>query len=509
MKVNRTKSFIYNSITAALFQLAVFVTGFIVPRIMLVNYGSEINGLVTSITQFIAYFNLVEAGLAGAAIYALYKPLADDDHISINAILSATNRFYILSGYIFVALTIGLALIYPFFVKTSQISPLSVGVLVIILGVSGALEFFTMAKYRALLTADQKMYIISLASIVAIVLYTVIIAVLAYNGASVVVLRLVALLSVFARSLILYTYVRFRYTYINYKEAPNNEALNKRWDALYLQVLGVVHTGAPVIIATIFTSLKMVSVYSIFNMVVAGVSGVVGIFTSGLSASFGDVIARNEQAVLQKAYQEFELMFYMLISWVFSCTMVLIMPFIRLYTAGINDVNYNIPLIGLLITINGLLYSLKTPQGMLVISAGLYRETRLQVTIQGLIAVIGGVIFVHFGGLAGILLGSILSNIYRDIDLLFYIPHKLTKLRVRTSFYRMLRVIICFGLINWPFIQYIQIDCDNFWEWINWSGITVVYAIFVVVIINYLFDRQVFMDVVGRIKSISRKGSVN
>ena len=235
--------------------------------------------------------------------------------------LSATNRFYILSGYIFVALTLGLALIYPAFVKTAELSPFSVGALVLILGVSGALEFFTMAKYRALLTADQKLYMISLASIVAIVLNTVIIVLLAYSGASIVILRLVALFSVFARSIILYVYVRFNYKYINYKETPNNEALNKRWDALYLQILGAVHTGAPVIIATIFTSLQMVSVYSIFNMVVAGISGIVGIFTSGLSASFGDVIVRNEQAILQKAYQEFELMFYALISWAFSCTM--------------------------------------------------------------------------------------------------------------------------------------------------------------------------------------------
>jgi hypothetical protein len=383
-----------------------------------------------------------------------------------------------------------------------------VGALVLILGVSGALEFFTMAKYRALLTADQKLYVLSLASIVAIVLNTVIIAVLAYSGAGIVILRLVALFSVFARSLILYIYVRLNYTYIDYKETPNNEALNKRWDALYLQILGAVHSGAPVIIATIFTSLQMVSVYSIFNMVLAGISGIVGIFTSGLSASFGDVIVRNQQSVLQKAYQEFELMFYALISWAFSCTMVLIMPFIKLYTAGITDVNYNIPLIGFLFTLNGLLYSLKTPQGMLVISAGLYRETRWQVTIQGLIAVVSGVIFVQFWGLAGILIGSILSNIYRDIDLLFYIPHKLTKLKVRTSFYRMLRVFICFGLICWPFVQFIHIDCHNFLEWIGWAVITATYALLVVVIINYLLDRRVFMNVLGRFKSLVRKGSV-
>lgn len=504
--MSRTKSFVYNSLTAALLQIFTVVAGFIVPRIILVNYGSEINGLVTSITQFIAYFNLVEAGLAGAAIYALYKPLADEDYKSINAILSATNRFYILSGYIFVALTLGLALIYPAFVKTAELSSLEVGVLVLILGVSGALEFFTMAKYRALLTADQKLYVLSLASIVAIVLNTVIIAVLAYSGASIVILRLVALLSVFARCFILYTYVKTRYKYINYNEPPNNEALNKRWDVLYLQILGAVHSGAPVIIATIFTSLQMVSVYSIFNMVVAGISGIVGIFTNGLSASFGNVIVRNEQTILQKAYQEFELMFYALISWAFSCTMVLIMPFIKLYTAGITDVNYNIPLLGFLFTLNGLLYSLKTPQGMLVISAGLYRETRWQVTIQGLIAVVGGVIFVQFWGLAGILIGSILSNIYRDIDLLFYIPHKVTKLKVRTSFFRMLRVFVCFGLICWPFIQFIQISCSDFLEWTGWAVFTAIYALFVVIIINYLFDRRVFMDTLERIKILFKRG---
>ena len=505
--MSRTKSFAYNSMTAALLQIITVAAGFIVPRIMLVYYGSEINGLVNSIAQFIAYFNLVEAGLAGAAIYALYKPLADRDHKSINGVLSATNRFYILSGYIFVALTLGLALIYPALVKSSQLSPLCVGALVLILGVSGALEFFTMAKYRALLTADQKLYVLSLASIVAIILNTAIIAVLASNGASIVIVRLVALFSVFARSLILWLYVRLRYTFIDYREIPNNEALNKRWDALYLQILGAIHSGAPVIIATIFTTLQTISVYAIFNMVVTGVSGIVGIFTSGLSASFGDVIARKEQSILQAAYQEFEMVFYALIAWAYSCTMVLIMPFIRLYTAGITDVNYNVPLIGFLITLNGLLFSLKTPQGMLVISAGLYRETRVQVTIQGLIAVVGGVIFVQFWGLAGILVGSILSNIYRDIDLLFYIPRNLTKLRVRTSFYRILRVFLCFGLICWPYVGYIQIDCDNYVQWLGWAGITAIYAALIVLIVNYLLDKHVFVNVLGRIKILTRQGS--
>ena len=69
--MTRTKKFIYNTIATALLQIVNMAVGFILPKIMLVYYGSEINGLVSSITQFITYFSLVEAGLSSAAIYAL------------------------------------------------------------------------------------------------------------------------------------------------------------------------------------------------------------------------------------------------------------------------------------------------------------------------------------------------------------------------------------------------------------------------------------------------------
>ena len=73
--MSRTKKFLYNSISTGFFQIVLMISGLITPRIMLKYYGSEINGLISSINQFIVYFNLVEAGLSGAAIYALYKPL--------------------------------------------------------------------------------------------------------------------------------------------------------------------------------------------------------------------------------------------------------------------------------------------------------------------------------------------------------------------------------------------------------------------------------------------------
>ena len=120
--MSRTKKFMYNTITTAIYQVIVLLVGLITPRVFLNAYGSEINGLVTSINQFITYFNLVEAGLAGAAVYALYKPLAEKNYLKINSIVSAAKNFYMKAGYIFVTLVIAMAIIYPIFVKTSVLS---------------------------------------------------------------------------------------------------------------------------------------------------------------------------------------------------------------------------------------------------------------------------------------------------------------------------------------------------------------------------------------------------
>lgn len=496
--MSRTEKFLYNSVTTAFYQIVVMIAGFITPRIMLKYYGSEINGLVSSITQFIAYFNLVEAGLSGAAIYALYKPLAESDNNRINSIVTAAKMFYTKSGYMFLSLTIGLAVFYPLYVKTDAITPVSMGILVVVLGINGVLEFFTLAKYRVLLSADQKTYVISLASLVHIVINTLIIVILGTMQVNIVVLRFVALLSIFTRTLILMVYTRKKYKFLDYTADPDYSSLDKRWDALYLQILGMVHKGSPLVILTlILKDLKIVSIYVIFNMVIAGINGILSIFISGLSASFGDVLAKKETSVLQKAYSEFEYVYYGLITTVYATAFITIMPFIRVYTRGITDINYDLPVIGFLFVLNGLLYNLKTPQGMLVISAGLFKETKIQTTVQGAIAVIVGIILAPTLGIAGVLIGSILSNIYRDINLLFYIPKNVTNLSYKKTLKRILRIGISIILIWIPFL-FLTIDPTGYLSWAVNAMFISIYSVFIVVLINLVFEKATMQSVLTR-----------
>ena len=52
-----------NMISSLGLQFITILSGFIIPRQILLVFGSDINGLINSLTQFLNYISLVEGGL--------------------------------------------------------------------------------------------------------------------------------------------------------------------------------------------------------------------------------------------------------------------------------------------------------------------------------------------------------------------------------------------------------------------------------------------------------------
>lgn len=499
--MNRTQKFALNSLTAAISQIVVMLVGFITPRLMISTYGSEVNGLVSSLNQFILYISLVEAGIGGAAIFSLYKPLANKDTQGISSVVVSARKSYRQAGYIFSSGIFMLALIYAFVCSTETLTFVTIFSLALLLGVNGCVDFFFVSGYRVLLTADQRNYILSSIGIVQTVLRTVIICVLAVCKVNIVLLYAIAVTPVILKCGFIYFYSKKNYPYIDKKAPADNSALNKRWDVIYQQVLGTVQTGAPTVIATIILDFLQVSVYSIYNMIMTGINGILSIFITGLPAGFGELIAKGEKENLKKTVSEFEVAYYYILSIIYGVTMVMILPFVSVYTEGLTDVNYYSPILALVIVLNGLLYNIKTPQSMLIISAGLYKETRWRVTVQGIIIIVMGILFGIPFGLPGIVIGSCVSNLYRTVDLLFFVPKRITHNKTRVSAFRMLRVLLNMAIICVPsFI--IEIDVSGYFEWACYAVVYVIYAVFVVTATAVLFDKKEFLSLVKRFKNM-------
>ena len=297
----------------------------------------------------------------------------------------------------------------------------------------------------------------------------------------------------------LFLYTKKHYSYLDFTAEPNVEALGRRYDVIYQQVLGTVQLGAPTVLATFFLDLVTVSIYSIYNMVLNGINGVLSIFISGLPAGFGELIAKNETENLKKTTSQFEVAYYYILSVVYGLTMVLLLPFISIYTKNFDDAaRYYIPSLAFLIVANGICYSIKTPQSMLMISAGMYKEQRWRSTLQAAIIIGGGSLLAPFWGINGIIIASICSNVYRTIDLLIYVPRHITGNSIPRTARRMIMVFVDIVIIYLPRLL-IEYTPSNYFAWIVFALCFAVYAVAVTTVTTFAFDRAEFKALIKRV----------
>lgn len=486
---SRTTNFIGTALCTIVYQVTLIVTGFIVPRLIIGHYGSDVNGLVNSLTQFINYFMIVEAGIAGAAEVMLYTPLAKDSWDEVSRIVSAAKNYYIKVGCIFVGLVSGLALVYPFLGGVGFLSAYEVAILVFLLGAKGFIDFFTLSKYRVLLTADRRTWVIQLASALYQVLNVAIIVCLIQLDASIIVVYSVSLVAVLIRTVILVVYTRFRYKQVDYAADCKDVVLSQHWDVLFQQILGVVQQGVPIIAATfVLGDYKLVSVFSVYFLIANGVQQIPSFLGSGLQASFGEMIAKGMHKAMRKSYAEYETMVYMVTVIACSCSFVLIIPFVVLYTEGVNDQNYVYPLVGFLCILNVALYHAKSPHGLLVIAVGAYRDTRWRALTQASILIIATFVLGWFFGMPGIFAGMCLSNLYRTIDLLIYTPRHLTQTPVNQSIRRF--IVNAFALtISSALLFLLPIQVLSWGDWLLWSLPCIALSSAVTLIFNAVGNR--------------------
>lgn len=516
---SRTTRFVQNTLSTAVYQLTAMLLGFVTPRLMILYYGSEVNGLIVSVTEFLSYFKMVESGLAAAANAALYGPLARRDMPAVNGIVSAARRFYHAAGWFFTAITVVFAAVYPLFIPVhnaagSLMSHLSVMALILALGVSGALEFFTMARFRVLLTADQRTYVVSLTSMASLLLSTALIVVLPYLGLDVITVRLAGSLTILVRSVLLSRYVKRFYPEVNAFVQPDRSALSKRWDALYMELTNVFQQGAGVIFGTIVTrDAGILSVYGVYHMVTVGLWGVLKMATTGIYSIFGNLMVSEKKESFQRAYTDFECLYDMAVTILFGVATVLIVPFVNLYTHGIQDVNYNVPLLGMLIIVEGLTTHMRIPLNLMISASGKFREVRGQCLAQVLtttgLSVVLGLLLLPMGpeaSLCGILVGVSLSNVLRAILLMRLVPSQITGLSWKPSARRSLRMCLTVALIATPCL--ILIDAPRrFFTWVMYAAMLVLYATIVTLAVNWLMDRRAMRSLIGRAGYLLRRFS--
>lgn len=416
--MKNSKKIKYNLLVGFGSQILTIILGIVIPRLTLVNYGSEINGLISSITQIYSYIGLLEAGIGTATIQALYRTVGSDDHSKTNAILAATNRYYNRTGVLYTLAIIAFSVIYPFLVDT-EIPTLTVVLIILFNGAGSVIAFFVQRKYLLLLQAEGKNYIESTLTMILNVLRNVTKIVLMSMGIDVILVQAVSMLLSFIQMVYITMYIKKHYAWIDLTVAPDYESISQSKNVLIHQFSGLIFNNTDSIILTAFCGLKVVSVYSLYTMLFSMISTALSVVINSVVFSLGQAYHTNRKKFM-RMYDAYELFYMSLVFSLYSVAFYFIIPFVTCYTADVTDIDYIDPLLPMLMIALYLLSCGRSAPSQAINIAGHFKNTQNRSLIESFINITVSLLAVQRWGIYGVLIGTIAALLYRVNDMILY-----------------------------------------------------------------------------------------
>src|SRR5699024_646855 len=106
------------------------------------------------------------------------------------------------------------------------------------------------------------------------------------------------------------------------------------------------------------------------NMVLSGIKLIVRSSITGIQSFFGNLLAKNKVVELNKHFSRIEWQIHSLVTFLFGMTIVLLSSFIQIYTKGITDANYDVPLFAFIFIMSQAVYSYRLPYNAIILAGG-------------------------------------------------------------------------------------------------------------------------------------------
>lgn len=476
-----------NTITSLLLEVVAIISGFILPRLFIGEYGSSINGLLNSITQFIGVITFLEFGVGKVVQSSLYKPLAEKDNVQISRVLVSADKFFKRIAQILFVYIITLMAVFPY-ISGKQYDWLFSATLIAVMSISSFAQYYFGLVNSLLLTADQRGYISSSIQIIAVVLNTLACYVLIKLGFSIQVVKLVTAFIFLARPVYLAWYVRHHFA-IDYSIQYDGEPIKQKWNGFAQHIAYVVLNSVGIIVLTAMEPFSVVSVYSVYHLVVYGVKKLFTSMMGGVEAFFGTLWARQDLDDLERAFGWTEWLVHTAVVFVFGSTAFLIVPFVQVYTRAITDANYIQPLFAALFVLAHACHCLRLPYILMIFAAGHYKETQSNHIIATISNIIISVIAVKLWGLTGAAIGTLVSMLYQTIWMAIYNSNNLVKRSVKVFVKQAMVDVLTIGCyVLFPFNS--QLNGNDYVSWCILLAKTTSLFLVITVIINTVFYRN-------------------
>lgn len=500
--INKGKRNIFFSLGSS---LIILILGLVVPRIVVISYGSEVNGLLSSTLQLLHYLAIFEAGLASIMRSSLYGEFASGNKKNISGIYTAGTKYYRRVSLYYLLGLITSSVVFAYAIR-SEIPRMTVFLVVMLSGLSSVVSFSFLSSIKNVIEADGNYYFIAILDLVSRVLNYAITIVAALIGLDIVVIKALALVSTFIHIAIFRIYFKYRYGWIDKKEAPQFDRFKQRKFYVVHQLASLLFSATDVMLLTFFKSLTLVSIYTVYNSVMSAIQTMMNSISSSLVFALGQ--AFNEDKKKYYMLHDTFKCFYIQTNFILVtiCYYVFI-PFVNIYMKSA-DVNYADNYVALLFCLISLLNCSRMVDNNLASIAFKMKETMHHVIIESVLNLAVSLALIWKIHIYGVLAGTCVAVLYRIIVASHYSEKYILNRPVINGYKHAIVNWCIFGTLY--FIrQKISIVADSYFDLIIIAVIVGVVVALSYIVINGIIFKQEYKYFISTVlnKRVKRKAA--
>ena len=412
-------------ISGVINKVIMIVFPFIIRTVINQYLGAEYLGLSSLFKSILSMLSLAELGFSSAIVFSMYKPIAENDTVQINALYRFYRTVYRVVGT--VILVIGLILI-PFLPDLMDgTAPESVNIYAIYLIylLNTTVSYFLSAYKESLLVANQQSSVsMNIISVCYVIMYVLqILAIMIFKNYY--VYSLIILVITIAINIVRSVVVDKMYPEICCEGTLSKEtkgALKKKVLGLMVyKISEVCRNSFDSIILSAALGLVILAQYQNYYYILTAVLSIFTLISNAIMASIGNSIAVETKEKNHKDFNAILLLYGWISCWCVSCMACMYQPFMKIWMGEENMFDYGIVILFCVyfyvLSIANVCFTYRQ-------AAGLWWEDRFRPVIEAVSNLLLDIILVNTMGVTGILIATITTIMFLNIPLSIRVLYK-------------------------------------------------------------------------------------
>ena len=248
-------------------------------------------------------------------------------------------------------------------------------------------------------------------------------------------------------------------------------------------------TASPTVIITTFIGLTYSSVFSVYALIFTSAKTILNSIQLSFSAIFGNLVKTSDDDKIYRVHNCIELISIMLGTVFAAGVGFLLIPFIKIYTKGIDDVEYAIPLLAIFVTIYILIFTFRTSFSYVATVYGLFKKTCYIVLFFGISGIIISIFCAIVFGMPFVMIGLLYNQLCCSIATLIVLKRDLRWFKIKKLFIRtfVMCLLILASILSY---YYFKPEINRWIVWILYGFVCVALTLTILMIYCLIFERK-------------------